>query len=90
MDLVEEQDITPGVESNQLAQDPIQNEIVKKKVNKNKPEFRNDKGKRWKKVFNFDKTGMSQEDITKERDKRKKQMRKERGSLRPKGASKIY
>ncbi len=81
MDLSEEVDQSPGLESTELSRDPIQSSIVEKKVEKAKPKFRNEKGKRWEKIFVFDKTGMSKEEIVKEQDRRRKEVRAKRGKI---------
>lgn len=81
MSLVEESDVTPGNESISLSKDPIQASIVEKKVTKAKKEFRNEKGKRWQKIFDFDKTDMSPSQVKAEQDKRRKKVKKERGAL---------
>ena len=81
MSLVEESEMTPGGESTALSKDKIQESIIEKKVTKAKPEFRNDKSKRWRKIFDFDKTGMTNAQVIAEQDKRRKQVRKDRGKL---------
>ena len=81
MSLVEENEMTPGEESISLSQDPIQSSIIEKKVTKAKKEFRNEKGKRWQKIFDFDKTDMSPAQVKAEQDKRRKKVRASRGKL---------
>tara|TARA_R110000744_G_scaffold177871_3_gene296853 strand:+ start:404 stop:685 length:282 start_codon:yes stop_codon:yes gene_type:complete len=81
MSLVEETDVTPGSESITLSKDPIQASIVEKKVTKAKKEFRNEKGKRWQKIFDFDKSGMTEAQVIAEQGKRRKKVKKERGAL---------
>lgn len=81
MSLVEESETTAGGESTILSKDPIQDSIIEKKVQTAKPKFRNEKGKRWQSIFDFDKTGMSNAQVVAEQDKRRKKVNASRGKL---------
>jgi len=90
MSLVEESEVTPGGESTALSKDKIQESIIEKKVTQAKPAIRNDKSKWWQKIFVFDKYGMTDAQVVAEQNKRRKQARKDRGSLRPKGSKAVF
>ena len=81
MSLVEEEEISAGQESNQLSKDPIQESIVKKSVMKDKPTYAiHPKTQKWKSIFNFDKTGMTDKQVEETVKTRAKKARMERGS----------
>ena len=64
--------ISAGEESIKLSVSPIQKEIVQKAVVKKRPEFKGTKGKKWEKIFDFDKEGMTKGEMSAEISKRKK------------------